>query len=141
MRFPHLGFLMTRRLLLIFVVPSSHLTCSLPRRRGNSHACYRFSNSDLRLPEEDLWLNTGATTTDIEFTVNKSILFHGVCLFGHGKDELYKVTSSGNCSIYRSRYFKNHTYSDNQTYSNNSYSAFDVFLPSGALSVLLPINQ
>ena len=99
----------------------------------------QISKSNLTPPRENQWINKG-DKIEIQFTVDKPILFHGVHLFGHGENELYEVTTnSGNRSIYRSRYFKNHTSnSDSQSYSNTSYSGFDVLLPS---PVLVTANQ
>ena len=99
----------------------STLTCELPRRKGNPHSCFRFSQNDLK---RGRWANAGCEN-HLKFNVDKDALFHGFRLFGDENGGEYEVAVKGHgfpdfSGTYTSTYIDKN--------GGNCYG-FDVMLP------------
>ena len=72
-------------------MPGSCLACSLPRRKGTSKSCIRFSQHDVMRPTSKRWSYSRGYYDCLQFTVDKPALFYGVRLFGDANGGKYRV--------------------------------------------------
>ena len=85
-------------------MPGSCLACSLPRRKGTSKSCIRFSQHDIMRPTSNRWSYSRGYYDCLQFTVDKPALFYGVRLFGNVNDGIYKVTMICNNTVVNGTY-------------------------------------
>ena len=83
---------------------ASCIACSLPRRKGTSKSCIRFSQHDVMRPTSNRWSYSRGYHDCLQFTVDKPALFYGVRLFGDVNGGKYEVTLNCNHIVVNGTY-------------------------------------